>query len=112
MEIMKMQSFLLRHLPFPYLIRMNRLTLTGFGMMHRHHFLQLSYWPIWKIVWEWTEKRVAYDGLDDDLKEKADKLYEEELNKNEKSDIILNPAVMYLPEDAGYEKIYDNVKKV
>ncbi len=60
----------------------------------------------------WTEKRVAYDGLDDDLKEKADKLYEEELNKNEKSDIILNPAVMYLPEDAGYEKIYDNVKKI
>lgn len=60
----------------------------------------------------WTEKRVAYDGLDDDLKEKTDKLYEEELNKNEKSDIILNPAVMYLPEDAGYEKIYDNVKKI
>lgn len=60
----------------------------------------------------WTEKRVAYDGLDDDLKEKADKLYEEELNKNEKSDIILNPAVMYLPEDAGYEKICDNVKKI
>ena len=60
----------------------------------------------------WTEKRAAYDGLDDDLKEKADKLYEEELNKNEKSDIILNPAVMYLPEDAGYKKIYDNVKKI
>lgn len=60
----------------------------------------------------WTEKRAAYDGLDDDLKEKADKLYEEELNKNEKSDIILNPAVMYLPEDAGYEKIYENVKKI
>ena len=60
----------------------------------------------------WTKKRAAYDGLDDDLKKKADKLYEEKLNKKEKSDIILNPAVMYLPEDAGYEKIYDNVKKI
>lgn len=60
----------------------------------------------------WTKKRAAYDGLDDDLKKKADKLYEEKLNKKEKSDIILNPAVMYLPEDAGYEKTYENVKKI
>lgn len=60
----------------------------------------------------WTKKRAAYDGLDEDLKKKADKLYEEKLNKKEKSDIILNPAVMYLPEDAGYEKTYENVKKI
>lgn len=56
------------------------------------------------------KKRDAYDTLNDDVKEKATKLYEKE--KIKKEDIILNPAVMYLPEDAVYEKKHDNVKKI
>lgn len=58
----------------------------------------------------WKKKRDAYDTLNDDVKEKATKLYEKE--KIKKEDIILNPAVMYLPEDAVYEKKHDNVKKI
>lgn len=58
----------------------------------------------------WKEKRAAYDLLDENVKEKALKLYEEQIKENE--DIILNPAVMYLPEDAGYEKTHENVKKI
>lgn len=58
----------------------------------------------------WKKKRDAYDTLNDDVKKKAIELYEKE--KNKKEDIILNPAVMYLPEDAVYEKKHDNVKKI
>lgn len=58
----------------------------------------------------WKEKRAAYDLLDENVKEKALKLYEKEIKESE--DIILNPAVMYLPEDAGYKKTHENVKKI
>lgn len=58
----------------------------------------------------WKKKRDAYDTLNDDVKKKAIELYEKE--KNKKEDIILNPAVMYLPENAVYEKKHDNVKKI
>ena len=58
----------------------------------------------------WKKKRDAYDTLNDDVKKKAIELYEKE--KIKKEDIILNPALMYLPEDAVYEKKHDNVKKI
>lgn len=58
----------------------------------------------------WKKKRDAYDTLNDDVKKKAIELYEKE--KIKKEDIILNPALMYLPENAVYEKKHDNVKKI
>lgn len=58
----------------------------------------------------WKKKRDAYDTLNDEVKKKAIELYEKE--KIKKEDIILNPALMYLPEDAVYEKKHDNVKKI
>lgn len=54
------------------------------------------------------EKRDAYDTLNDDVKKKPLNYMK---RKNKKEDIILNPALMYLPEDAVYEKKHDNVKK-
>lgn len=59
----------------------------------------------------WKEKREAFDKLNDKGKETASKKYVE-IKEKVKGDVILNPDIKHLPEDASYVMTHDNVKKI